>query len=119
MRVEYFIEYALKQNPTDGHHFYQPIGVWAQGVGGLNVCGMYIPEEAEAQDRGDWLINHMIEDDVKTLPPDWLTRKAAGIGSYQGDASPIYATEGLHCDDVAERVLALIIAKKQLGDPPL
>lgn len=120
MQVEYFIECALREDPVDRHHYYQPIGVWAHGLGGgLNVCGMFLAEETDAQEKADWLINDLIERDVRTLPPDWLARKADGIGLYQGDASPIYVTEGQHCDDIAERVLALLTAGKPLGDPPL
>lgn len=120
MKVEYYIEYALKHDPTDGHSYYQPIGVWAHGLGGgLNVYGLYLPEETEAQERADWVLNDLVEQGVVMLPDDWLRRKAASIGLYQGDASPIYVTEGRHADDVAERVLALIVAGKPLGDPPL
>lgn len=120
MHVEYYIEYALKQDPADGHHYYQPIGVWAHGLGGgLNVYGLYLSEETEAQEKADWMLNDLIEAGVRTLPADWLQRKAAGIGLYQGDASPIYVTDGLHADDVAERVLLLIIAGKPLDNPPL
>lgn len=120
MRVEYFIEYALRQDPTDGHHYYQPIGVWAHGLGGgLNVYGLYLPEETEAQEKADWVLNNLVEAGTPTLPADWLQRKAADIGLYQGDASPIYITDGLNADDVAERVLALIVSGKPLNDPPL
>jgi len=56
---------------------------------------------------------------VDRLPDDWLRRKAASIGIYQGDASPIYVTEGKHADDVAERVLGIILAREPIGDPPL
>ncbi len=85
----------------------------------MNVYGLYIPEETEAQDKADWILNDLVEAGERTLPPGWLQRKAASIGLYQGDASPIYVTEGLHADDVAERVLALILARKPLGNPPL
>ena len=54
-----------------------------------------------------------------TLTDDWLRRKAASIGMYQGDASPIYVNKGRHADDVAERVMTLIMAGGPIGDPPL
>lgn len=65
------------------------------------------------------MINDLVEQEVMTLLEDWLQRKATSIGLYQGDASPIYITEGRHVDDVAERVLAIILAGGPIGDPPL
>jgi len=120
MQIRYFIEYKLQHNPADGHHYYQPMGVLAQGMcGGLNVCGLYLPTETEAQEKADWVINNLVESGAQTLPADWLQRKAADIGLYKGDASPIYMADGLNADKVAERVLALIISGKPFGDPPL
>lgn len=120
MQIRYSIEYKLQQDPVDGRHYYQPIGVWAQGMSwGLNVCGLYLPEETESQDKADWAINDLVDAGTSTLPADWLQRKSADIGLYQGDASQIYVTDGLHADDVVERVLALIVSGKPLGNPPL
>lgn len=119
MKIRYFIESALRQGP-DGQWYFTPIGVWAHGQGwGLNVCGRYVPDEINAQEQADGVINNLVEQEVVTLPEDWLRRKAASIGLYQGDASLIYITEGRHSDDVAERILAKIIAGGPIGDLPL
>jgi hypothetical protein len=72
-----------------------------------------------AQAIADGIINDLIERGERTVPVDFLEQWQGCIALYRGDRSPIYATDAGNVDDVAERVLALIVAGKMLGDPPL
>jgi len=119
MQIRYFIESALRQG-ADGQWYFTPIGVWAHGPGlGMDIAMVYLPGYETAQAAADGIIIDLIERGARTLPPDFLEQQQSIIPLYRGDRSPIYVTEGLHTDEVAERVLALIIAGKSLGDPPL
>ena len=53
MRVRYFIEYAMRRD-TNGHAYFEPIGVWAHGPGlGLDIVMQYVPGNEDAQGIAD------------------------------------------------------------------
>jgi hypothetical protein len=105
---------------TNGHAYFEPIGVWAHGPGlGLDIVMQYVPGNEDAQAIADGIINDLIERGERALPVDFLEQWQGRISLYRGDRSPIYATDAGNVDDVAECVLALIVAGKPLGDPPL
>jgi len=119
MRVRYFIEYAMRRD-TNGHAYFEPIGVWAHGPGlGLDIVMRYVPGNEDAQAIADGIINDLIEQGERALPVDFLEQWQGRISLYRGDCSPVYATDAGNVDDVAEYVLTLITAGKPLGDPPL
>lgn len=119
MRIRYFIEYALRQD-AGGHHYFEPVGVWAHGPGlGLDIVMQYLPGNEEAQAIADGIINDLIERGERTVPADFLEQWQGRISLYRGDRSPIYTTDAGSVDNVAERVLALISAGKPLDNPPL
>ena len=69
--IRYFIEYALEG--TDDAPVWKPIGVWAQGPGpGLDVAMAYLPGYEDQQEEADWVINRLVENDVKELAADFL-----------------------------------------------
>ena len=71
MSIRYFIEYALEG--TDDAPVWKPIGVWAQGPGpGLDVAMAYLPGYDDQQEEADWVINRLVENDVKELAADFL-----------------------------------------------
>jgi len=119
MRVRYFIEYAMRRD-TKGHAYFEPIGVWAHGPGlGLDIVMRYLPGSEDAQAIADGIINDLIERGERALPVDFLEQWQGRISLYRGDRSPIYVTDAGTVDDVVDRVLALMIVGKPLGDPPL
>lgn len=116
MRVEYFIEYALLRD-TGG---YNPVGVWARGQSGpRDVTILYVPGEDERAQAADALLNRYVKDDT-VLPASWMEETADGISDYRGDASPVYVTDAFPtADAAAANMLARIVAKAKIGDPPL
>ena len=69
--VRGFTEYALEG--TDDAPVWKPIGVWVQGPGlGLDVAMSYLPGYEDQQEEADWVLNRLVENDVKELAADFL-----------------------------------------------
>ncbi|MHB1001953.1 MAG: hypothetical protein ACYC27_22155 [Armatimonadota bacterium] len=83
MKLRYMIEYALRDRDTNPH--YEPIGVWVQGPGpGLDIEMAYLPGNDEYQEDADWVINRLVENDIKSLPDGFLEYHQATISPYRG-----------------------------------
>lgn len=92
MRLRYMLEYALRERETNPR--YEPIGVWVQGPGrGLDIVMEYLPGNDEAQEEADWVINRLVENDVKSLPDDFLEYHRATMSPYHGMRGEIVETE--------------------------
>lgn len=119
MRVRYFIEYALNQDQSDGHHYYRPIGVWARGEGPWELCILYLPdEEMRWFDTQLYVCAYMERGDTH-LPDDMLEGWIARVPVYTGDCSPIYVAESRNSEDAAMKVLEMLQRDQALHDPPL
>ena len=117
MRVRYFIEYKLQQD-NDGHHFYQPIGVWARGEGPWELTILYVPDAEERQWAADIWVCDFMERGDDHLPDDVLESWINGVSLYDGDCSVIYVTDADNSEMVATQLLDKIINGKSLNDPP-
>ncbi len=86
------IEYARRgelRNPS-----YEPIGVWVQGPGpGLDVVIEFLPGNDEAHEEADWIINRLVENDIKSLAPDFLEYHMETLSAYHGMRGPIEETD--------------------------
>jgi hypothetical protein len=118
MRVRYFIEFALEQDPSDGHHFYRPIGVWARGEGPWEMTLLYLPDAEERQWAADLYTCDFMERGDAHFPDDLLERWVGSLSIYTGDCSPIYETAAKGSEVVATQILATIAAGQPLRDPP-
>ncbi len=119
MRVQYFVEYALRFNQPTGEYYYEAAGVWAHGIGhGLCLTAQYLPGNEEAQDIADWRINTLVEDGVRSLPDTWMAEEQARIPLMRGDRSAVYETDAVSPDAVVEAIFAQIAAGK-IQEPPL
>jgi len=119
MRVQYFLEYALRFNQQTGEYSYEAAGVWAHGIGqGLCLTAKYLPGNEEAQDIADWRINSLVENDVRILPDTWMAEEKERIPTMRGDRSDVYETEANSPEDVVEAVLAQMRAGR-IKEPPL
>ena len=91
MRLRYMIEYAMRDRDINPH--YEPIGVWVQGPGpGLDIEMAYLPENEEYQEEADWVINRLVENDIRILPEDFLEYHRATISPYRGIRGNIVQT---------------------------
>ncbi|MHB9036959.1 MAG: hypothetical protein ACYC64_09840 [Armatimonadota bacterium] len=106
MRLRYMIERALRDQDTNPH--YEPIGVWVQGPGpGLDIIMEYLPGNDEAQEEADWVINRLVENDIKSLPDGFLEYHRTTMSPYRGMRGEIVETEEYQmAEECAARVLA-------------
>lgn len=105
MRLRYMVEYALRDRDTDP--YYEPIGVWVQGPGpGLDIIMEYLPSNDGFQEEADWVINRLVENDIKSLPDDFLEYHRATLSPYIGTRGEIIETqEFATAEECAARVL--------------
>ena len=108
MKLRYMIEYALRNRIREPR--YDPIGVWVQGPGpGLDLVIEFLPGHAEAQEEAEWVINRLVENDIRALPEDFLDYHQATLSPYRGMRGAIVETdEHPSAEACAESVLAQI-----------
>ena len=83
MKLRYMVEYALRNRIREPR--YDPIGVWVQGPGpGLDLVIEFVPGHAEAQEEAEWVINRLVENDVRSLPEDFLDYHQSTLSPYRG-----------------------------------
>jgi len=106
MKLRYMIEYAVRDRDTSPR--YEPIGVWVQGPGpGLDIVMEYLPGNEDFVEDADWVINRLVENDIKSLPDGFLEYHRATMSPYQGMRGKITETEeAANAEDLAGTVLA-------------
>ncbi len=83
MKLRYMVEYALRDRIREPR--YDPIGVWVQGPGpGLDLVIEFLPGHAEAQEDAEWVINRLVENDVRSLTEDFLHYHQSTLSPYRG-----------------------------------
>lgn len=93
MKLRYMIEYAMRDRDTNPR--YEPIGVWVQGPGpGLDIEMAYLPGNEEYQEDADWVLNRLVEGDIRSLPDDFLEYHRSTISPYRGMRGEVAETEG-------------------------
>lgn len=107
MKLRYMIEYALRERDTNPH--YEPIGVWVQGPGpGLDIVMEYLPGNDEFQEEADWVINRLVENDIKSLPDEFLEYHRSTMSPYRGMRGEIVETEEFAtAEECVTKVLSL------------
>jgi len=112
MKLRYMIECALRDRVRDPH--YEPIGVWVQGPGpGLDLVIEFLPGNADAEEAAQWVINRLVENDVKTLQDDFPDYHQSTMSPYHGMRSSPAETEEYGSTVSCARA---ILAKIQSGD---
>ena len=91
MKLRYMIEYALRDRIREPS--YDPIGVWVQGPApGLDLVIEFLPGHAEAEEEAEWLVNRLVENDVRSLPEDFLAHHQATLSPYRGMRGAVVET---------------------------
>ncbi len=92
MKLRYMVEYTLRDRIREPR--YDPIGVWVQGPGpGLDLVIEYLLGHAEAREDAEWVGNRLVEDDVLSLPEDFLEYHQAALSPYKGMRGTIVETD--------------------------
>ena len=105
MRLRYMIEYAIRDRDTDP--YYESIGVWVQGPGpGLDIIMEYLPGNNEFAEDADWVVNRLVENDIKSLPEDFLEYHRQTMSPYNGMRGEIVETnEFATAEECAKQIL--------------
>lgn len=110
MQLRYMIEYALRDRDTNPR--YEPVGVWVQGPGpGLDILMEFVPDNEGAQEEADWVINRLVENDIKSLPKDFLEYHRATMSPYSGMRGEIVETEEFTTAEECARAACRAIAR--------
>ena len=94
MKLRYMID-SILSDPSKTE--YQPVGVWVQGFGaGLDLEMFYLdsnePKILDRKEAADWVINRLVENEIKTLPDDFLEYHQQQRSPYDGIFSAIFET---------------------------
>ena len=111
MRLRYMLEYVLRDRDTNPR--YEPIGVWVQGPGpGLDILMEFLPGNDEAQEEADWVINRLVENDIKSLPEEFLEYHRSTMSPYRGMRGEVVETEEFATADAcAKSVVTTLIPR--------
>lgn len=112
MKLRYMIEYAL--HDWDANPRYEPIGVWVQGPDpGLDIVMEYLPGNDEFAEDADWVINRLVENDIKSLPEGFLEYHRSTMSPYRGMRGEIVETEEYAtAEECAKEVCRVISASR-------
>lgn len=114
MRLRFMVEYALRdriRNPR-----YEPVGVWVQGPGpGLDLVIEFLPGNTDARQEADWIINRLVENDIRSLPEDFLTYHQTTLPAYRGMRGPVIETDEFPSTDACARLLLDKIASGRIS----
>jgi len=96
---------------------YEPIGVWVQGPGPMDIEVYYLPGIVEWDQDGFWVINRLVEQGVKALPPDFLEYHRDTQSPYHGSRGPIVETEEFSDMNSCARVAATKLQSSSVHIP--
>jgi len=104
MKLRYMIEYVLRDRIREPR--YEPIGVWVQGPGpGLDLVIEFLPGNADAREEADWIINRLVENDIRSLPEGFLAYHQTTLPAYRGMRVPIIETDKYTSTESCARVI--------------
>jgi len=73
---------------------YKPIGVWVQGPShGLDLVIEFLPGNTWAREEAEWIINHLVENDIRALPDCFLAYHQSTLSPYWGMCGRVVETE--------------------------
>jgi len=111
MKLRYMVEYALRDRIREPR--YEPVGVWVQGPGpGLDLVIEFLPGNADAREEAEWIINRLVENDIRTLTEDFLAYHQATLSPYRGMRGPVVETDEYPSGDVFARALLGAMASR-------
>lgn len=109
MKLRYMVEYALRDRETKP--YYELIGVWVQGPGpGLDIVMEYLPGNEDFAEDADWVINRLVENDIRSLPEDFLEYHRSTMSPYRGMRGEIVETEEFATAEECARAVFGVIA---------
>ena len=53
----------------------------------------FLPGNTEAREEAEWIVNRLVENEVRTLPDDFLAYHQATLSPYRGMRGPVVETD--------------------------
>ena len=53
----------------------------------------FLPGNTDAREEADWVINRLVENDIRSLPEDFLAYHQGTLSQYRGMRGPVIGTE--------------------------
>jgi len=112
MKLRYMVEYALRDRIREPR--YEPVGVWVQGPGpGLDLVIEFLPGNTEAREEAEWIINRLVENDIRALPDGFLAYHQSTLSPYRGMRGPVVETEEYTSSEACARMILSQIEKRE------
>lgn len=90
MKLRYFIEY---KRPDPNKWKFAPIGVWAHGADDRFILEIgYLPGNDDQEWDAEWVINRIVENEIRELPEDFLEQHRDALPVYLGSRTKVYET---------------------------
>lgn len=113
MKLRYMVDCVLRHD-ENGRPWYEPVGVWVQGPGpGLDIEMFYIDSKDPAvlarKDEANWVLNHLVEQEINTMPLGFLEYHRETQSPYHGSRGPIVEIqEFLSIEELGQSLLMTI-----------
>lgn len=59
----------------------------------VDIVIEFLPGNAEAREEAEWIINRLVENEVRTLPEDFLAYHQSTLSPYRGMRGPVVETD--------------------------
>jgi hypothetical protein len=97
MKIRYMIDCIVESGGDEVPRF-KPVGVWVQGSGpGLDIEMFYVEGKDERIDErreaAEWVINRLVENNITSLPEDFLEYHRDSRSPYDGAFTEIVTSE--------------------------
>lgn len=97
MKLRYMVDCVLRHDEI-GQLWYEPVGVWVQGPGpGLDIEMFYVESDDPAilarKEEANWVLNRLVEDDITSLPEDFLEYHRRARSAYDGTFTEIRSAD--------------------------
>ncbi len=98
MKLRYMVDCVLRHDEK-GQTWYEPVGVWVQGPGqGLDIEMFYVESDDPAilarKEEANWVLNRLVEDDITSLPENFLEYHRRTRSAYDGIFLEMVETAG-------------------------
>ncbi|MBW1932824.1 MAG: hypothetical protein JRI56_07385 [Deltaproteobacteria bacterium] len=65
----------------------------------------FLPGNTEAREEAEWIINRLVENDIRTLPDGFLTYHQSTLSPYRGMRGPVIEADEYPSVEACARVV--------------
>jgi len=71
----------------------------------LDLVIEFLPGNADAEEDAQWVVNRLVEQDVRGLPDDFLAYHQGTLSQYRGIRGPVIETDKYTSTEACARVI--------------